>query len=34
MEIVIGIIITAVVILWALGSLSGQLFGYDFEGKK
>jgi hypothetical protein len=34
MEIIIGIIITVFVMLWAVGSLAGHLFGYDFEVKK
>jgi hypothetical protein len=34
MEIILGIIATVFVILWAVGSLAGQLTGYDFEGKK
>jgi hypothetical protein len=34
MEMIIGIITTVFVILWALGSLAGQLFGYDGENKK
>jgi hypothetical protein len=34
MEIIAGIVITVFVILWAVGSLAGHLFGYDFEVKK
>jgi len=34
MEMIIGIITTVFVILWAVGSLAGQLFGYDAEIKK
>jgi hypothetical protein len=34
MDIIIGIIVTIFVILWAVGSTAGQLFGYDAEVKK
>jgi hypothetical protein len=34
MDIILGIITTAFLILWGAGSIAGQLFGYDEETKK